>query len=305
VAQPAVGIIGLGIMGSAMSFSLLRAGFPVIGYDIAAQRRAEHARSGGTEAKSVRDVARTAEVIVTSLPSARALEDVAQELSVSARRGQIVIETSTMPIPAKEAARDKIERSGAVLLDCPLSGTGAQARAKDLIVYASGERSACERAAPIMDGFARAHYYIGAFGNGSKMKFVANLLVAIHNVAAAEAMVLGMKAGLDPALVLKVVGDGAGSSRMLQVRGPMMVKGDYSEATMKVEVWQKDMTIIGDFVRELDCPAPLFAASAPIYNAAMAMGLAKEDTGAVCAVLEEMAGSPRRARRNAKKPKKS
>jgi len=191
-----------------------------------------------------------------------------------------------------------------VLLDCPLSGTGAQARAKDLIVYASGERSAYERVAPVMEGFARTHYYIGAFGDGSKMKFVANLLVAIHNVAAAEAMVLGMKAGLDPALVLKVVADGAGGSRMLQVRGPMMVKGDYSEATMKVEIWQKDMTIIGDFVRELDCPAPLFAASAPIYNAAMATGRAKEDTGSVCAVLEEMAGSPRRTRRNAKKPKK-
>jgi 3-hydroxyisobutyrate dehydrogenase-like beta-hydroxyacid dehydrogenase len=126
------------------------------------------------------------------------------------------------------------------------------------------------------------------------MKFVANLLVAIHNVAAAEAMVLGMKAGLDPAMILKVVAGGAGGSRMFQVRGPMMVKGDYSEATMKNEVWQKDMTIIGDFARSLDCPTPLFAASAPIYNAAMAMGLGKEDTGAVCAVLEAMAGNPRR-----------
>jgi putative dehydrogenase len=114
-------------------------------------------------------------------------------------------------------------------------------------------------------------------------------------------MVLGMKAGLDPALVLKVVADGAGGSRMLQVRGPMMVKGDYSEATMKNEVWQKDMTIIGDFARKLDCPTPLFAASAPFYNAAMAMGLAKEDTGAVCAVLEKMAGDPRRTKKRARR----
>jgi putative dehydrogenase len=200
-----------------------------------------------------------------------------------------------MPIAVKESARDAVARSGAILLDCPLSGTGAQARAKDLLVYVSGDRKAYDRVAKTMDGFARAHHYIGAFGDGSKMKFVANLLVAIHNVAAAEAMVLGMKAGLDPAMVLKVVADGAGGSRMLQVRGPMMVAGDYSEATMKVEVWQKDMTIIGDFVRELDSPAPLFAASGPIYNAAMAMGLAKEDTGSVCKVLEEMAGSPRGA----------
>src|SRR5258706_9877867 len=105
------------------------------------------------------------------------------------------------------------------------------------------------------EGFHSANYYVGAFGAGSKIKFVANLLVAIHNVAAAEAMVLGMKAGLDPAMVLKVVAGGAGGSRLLQVRGPMVVKGDYSEATMKKEIWQKDMTIIGDFARELGCPA--------------------------------------------------
>ena len=145
-----------------------------------------------------------------------------------------------------------------ILLDCTLSGTGAQARVKDLIVYASGDRKSCRRVATVLEGFARAHYYVGAFGAGSKMKFVANLLVAIHNVAAAEAMVLAMKSGLDPALVLKVVADGAGSSRMLQVRGPMMVKGDYSEATMKVKTWQKDMTIIGDYARKIDCPTPLF-----------------------------------------------
>ncbi|MCU1343592.1 MAG: hypothetical protein JWN92_3015, partial [Candidatus Acidoferrum typicum] len=136
------------------------------------------------------------------------------------------------------------------------------------------------------------------FSAGSKMKFVANLLVAIHNVAAAEAMVLAIKSGLDPALALKVVSDGAGSSRMLQVRGPMMVKGDYSDATMKVQTWQKDMTIIGDFARKLNCPTPLFSASAPIYTAAMAMGRGAEDTGVVCEVLERMANSPRRRSRS-------
>jgi L-threonate 2-dehydrogenase len=293
MAQPAVGMIGLGIMGSAMSHNLLRAGFPVLGYDVSDPARKAHEKAGGKVAKTVADVAKGAETIITSLPSYPALASVAGELGAATGKSHVVIETSTMPIAVKEAAREAVAKSGAVLLDCPLSGTGAQARAKDLLVYVSGERAAYDRVAGVMDGFSRAHHYIGAFGDGSKMKFVANLLVAIHNVAAAEAMVLGMKAGLDPAMVLKVVADGAGGSRMLQVRGPMMVKGDYSEATMKCEVWQKDMTIIGDFVRGLDCPAPLFAASGPIYNAAMAMGLAKEDTGAVCKVLEEMAGSPR------------
>ena len=292
-----VGMIGLGIMGSAMSFNLGRAGFRVVGYDVVPRRRAEHKRAGGIAAKSPREVAKRTDIIVTSLPSARALSEVAADLAKSAKRGTVVVETSTLPIEVKTAARDTLAKRGVVLLDCPLSGTGAQARAKDLLIYVSGERAAYRRIAPVLPGFTRANFYVGAFGSGSKMKFVANLLVAIHNVAVAEAMVLGMKAGLDPAMILKVVAGGAGGSRMFQVRGPMMVKGDYSEATMKNEVWQKDMTIIGDFARELDCPTPLFAASAPIYNAAMAMGLGKQDTGAVCAVLEEMAGKPRRKKR--------
>ncbi|HZF19372.1 MAG TPA: NAD(P)-dependent oxidoreductase [Burkholderiales bacterium] len=294
MAQHTVGMIGLGIMGSAMSINLMRAGVRVIGYDVVPGARAAHRRAGGVPVKSPREVARRADTVIISLPSARALADVAAELAKSARRGTVVVETSTLPIEAKTAARDALAKRGVTLLDCPLSGTGAQARAKDLLIYVSGERAAYDRIAPVLPGFTSANYYVGAFGSGSKMKFVANLLVAIHNVAAAEAMVLGMKAGLDPAMILKVVAGGAGGSRMFQVRGPMMVKGDYSEATMKNEVWQKDMTIIGDFARSLDCPTPLFAASAPIYNSAMAMGLGKQDTGAVCKVLEEMAGRPRR-----------
>jgi 3-hydroxyisobutyrate dehydrogenase-like beta-hydroxyacid dehydrogenase len=302
MAQQSVGMIGLGIMGSAMSFNLGRAGFRVVGYDVVPKRRAEHARAGGVAAASPRAVARRAGILITSLPSAEALAQVAEELAGSAPRGGIVIETSTLPIGAKTAARDVLAGRGVILLDCPLSGTGAQARVKDLLIYASGDRAAYRRTVPVLQGFTSANFYVGPFGNGSRMKFVANLLVAIHNVAAAEAMVLGMKAGLDPAQVLKVVAGGAGGSRMFQVRGPMMVKGDYSEVTMKNEVWQKDMTIIADFARELDCPTPLFAASAPIYNAAMAMGLGKKDTGAVCAVLERLAGNPRRKRRSRRRP---
>ncbi len=247
-------------------------------------------------ARSCREVAKKCDVIVTSLPSADALLQTATELAKSSRSNKIVVETSTLPIAVKEEARELLAARGTVLLDCTLSGTGAQARVKDLIVYASGDRKACGRIAPVMEGFARAHYYVGEFGAGSKMKFVENLLVAIHNVAAAEAMVLAMKSGLDPEMVLKVVADGAGGSRMLQVRGPMMAKGDYSDATMKVQTWQKDMTIIGDYARKIDCPTPLFSASAAFYTAAMAMGHGAEDTGVVCAVLERMANNPRRRR---------
>jgi L-threonate 2-dehydrogenase len=181
-----------------------------------------------------------------------------------------------------------LKMRGVTLLDCPLSGTGAQARAKDLVVYASGNRGACRTAAPVFEGFSRAHYYVGPFGAGSRMKFVANLLVAIHNVAAAEALVLAARAGLDPAMALDVLADSAGSSRMLQVRGPMMVRRNYRDATMKLEVWQKDMRIIADFAREVGAVTPLFARTAPLYTAALSMGRAGEDTAAVHAVLEKM-----------------
>src|ERR1700737_823008 len=296
-----VGMIGLGIMGSAMSASLIRAGFKVVGYDVVPRRRQHLRKAGGSAANNCREVAKRCDIVVTSLPSSEALVDTAAELAKASRANQIVIETSTLPIPVKEEARKRLAARGTILLDCTLSGTGAQARVKDLIVYASGDRKSYRRVSPVLDGFARAHYYVGAFSAGSKMKFVANLLVAIHNVAAAEAMVLAIKSGLDPALALKVVSDGAGSSRMLQVRGPMMVKADYSEATMKVQTWQKDMSIIGDFARKLDCPTPLFSASASIYTAAMAMGWGAEDTGVVCEVREQMANSPRRSIVNARR----
>ena len=296
-----VGVIGLGIMGSAMSANLVQAGFSVFGYDMVAARRAALKRAGGRPAASGREVGRRAPIVVTSLPSAEALAEVSAELAAAGHAGQIVVETSTLPIEVKRAARKHLAAAGVTLLDCPLSGTGAQARTRDLVVLASGERSAYRKCIPVFEGFARAHYLIGKFGDGSKMKFIANLLVAIHNVAAAEALVLGMKSGLDPAQVLRVISNSAGSSRMLEVRGPMMVKGDYSDATMKVAVWQKDMKIIGEYARSIDCPTPLFLASAPFYTAAMAMGRADEDTGSVCAVLEEMARAGRRPARRRRK----
>jgi L-threonate 2-dehydrogenase len=300
--KPVVGIIGLGIMGSAMAANTVHAGYTVIGYDVDAARVRDHVRAGGIAARGSADVRRRSDIVICSLPSAAALAQVASELAESGGAA-IVVETSTMPIAVKVAAQQRLAKTGVTLLDCPLSGTGSQAKVRDIVVYASGPLRAYRDVAPLMDAFARAHYYVGPFGAGSKTKFVANLLVAIHNVAAAEGLVLAMKAGLDPALTLRVIADGGGSSRMLQVRGPMMVRGDYSVPTMKLDVWQKDMNAIADFAREVGCPTPLFATTAPFYLAAMAAGRGAEDTGAVCAVLEEMASCGRST--SAKKPKRN
>lgn len=289
--QTSVGMLGLGIMGSAMSTNLLQADFKVIGFDVSAQRLDAFAEGGGKPAHSAREVAEQADVIIAVLPSVSALDEVVSGkdgILASGRAGLILVESSTFPIEDKERIRG-LCGSRVTVLDCPLSGTGAQALSKDLSVYASGDATACARCVPVFAGFARSQHYLGEFGNGSKMKFVANLLVAIHNVSTAEAFVLGMKAGLDPEAIYKVVGDGAGSSRMFQVRGPLMVRGEYQPATMKVEIWQKDMKIISEFAAGLGCPTPLLAASAAYYTAAMAQGRGAEDTAAVCAVMEEMA----------------
>ena len=283
-----VGIIGLGIMGSAMAASLLKNGFKVFGYDVLAERRNALKNGGGIPCGSPKEVAARAKVIITSLPSADALHKVVRQLS------GIVVETSTLPIEEKERARDTVKKRKGTLLDCPLSGTGAQAKAGDLVVFGSGDKAAFQKTKKILEGFSRAQPYIGEFGNGSRMKFVANLMVAIHNVSAAEAFALGMKAGLSPKAIFEVQQSGAGTSRMFQVRGPMMVKGDYREVTMSNRLWQKDMKIIGEFATKLGVATPLFNASAAVYNTAMSLGYAEQDTGAACAVLEAMAGIKRK-----------
>jgi 3-hydroxyisobutyrate dehydrogenase-like beta-hydroxyacid dehydrogenase len=288
-----VGVVGLGIMGGAIARNLASAGWRVIGFDIDAARRAELAGAGVTVAADVAALAREAPVILTSLPSAAALQDIAGQLAAAKVGRRIVVETSTLALDDKLKAEAALAAAGHVVLDCPLSGTGAQAKVKDLVVYASGDSPSIAQLQPLFADFARQAHDLGAFGNGSRMKFVANLLVAIHNVASAEAMVLGIKAGLDPHQLVKLVGAGVGTSRVFDLRAPMMADNVYEPATMKVSVWQKDMAVIGRFAADLGCPTPLFSATEPIYAAAMEAGHAAHDTAAVCAVLETMAGIKR------------
>jgi len=289
-----VGIVGVGIMGSAIAANLLKRGASVVDYDIDARRMNDLAASGGTAAGSASEVADRAEILLTSLPSAGALAATVEGVLKRPRSGLVVAELSTLPIEVKVDARDRLAAAGIAMLDCPLSGTGAQAVTGDLAVYASGERAAYDRALPVFEKFARVSHYLGDFGNGSRMKFVANLLVAVHNVASAEAMVLGMKAGLDPAEVARVIASGAGTSKVFELRAPLMAQGDYAPPTMKIDIWQKDMAVIAAHAASLGVTTPLFSASIPVYNAAQTEGRGGEDTAAVCAVLERMAGLPRR-----------
>jgi L-threonate 2-dehydrogenase len=282
-----VGIVGLGIMGSAIARNLVERGWKVIGYDIDAARRDELKMAGIAIAGDAKQVAHDAPIIMTSLPSAAAADDVARTIADSGQPPRIVIELSTLKIADKLRFADVLNKAGHVALDCPLSGTGAQAKTRDLVVYASGDSDAISRCTGLFSDFAKQSADLGRFGNGSRMKFVANHLVAIHNVAAAEAMVLAQRAGLDSKMVVDMVGPGAGGSRMFQMRAPMMAEGVYEPATMKVSTWKKDMAIIAEFADDIGCKTPLFTLTQPVYTEAMAMGLGNQDTAAVYEVLKK------------------
>jgi len=284
-----VGIVGLGIMGGAFAKNLAAAGWHVTGYDISAARRREAQRAGVKIARNAAEVAAAAPVILTSLPKPQALMDIVRTLVAAKLPRKLVVEMSTFAITDKEKAARVLEKAGHQMLDTPVSGTGSQAKEKDLIFYASGNARQIKRLTPLFNDFGRRAFNVGAFGNGSKIKYVANLLVAINNVASAEAMVLGMKAGLPPKLIYGLITPGAGNSRVFELRAPMMVKGSYDDVTMKIDVWDKDMRVIGNFARKIGVRTPMFDASKPIYLKAMKTGLGRKDTAAVCAVLEQQA----------------
>jgi L-threonate 2-dehydrogenase len=291
-AQDTVGVIGLGIMGGAIAKNLVAAGWQVVGHDIDAARRDEAAATGIEIVAGAGALAARATTIITSLPSPHALAATVGDIIAAALPPRVLVEVSTFALDDKVRAETALRAAGHVALDCPLSGTGAQAKTRDLVVYASGDSAAIAALAPLFAGFARQCHDVGPFGNGTRMKFVANLLVAIHNVAVAEAMVLGMKAGLDSRQVLALASSGAANSRILELRGPMMAENRYDgdNVTMRVSTWQKDMAVIGEFAAKLGCPTPLFSATEPIYRAALSTGHGAEDTASVCAVLEAMAG---------------
>lgn len=291
-----VGIVGLGIMGGAYARNLLSKGFEVVGYDVDADRRQALEALGLQPATSPCDVARQCGCVVTSLPTPAAFHAVMTGPNglVEAGRDVVVADTSTLALSDKEQAHQALAAAGVTLLDCPVSGTGAQAAKGDLVFFASGDKSAYERLHPALLAMGRVAHHLGAFGNGSRMKYVANLLVAIHNVSTAEAMAFGMKAGIAPDTIYDVLCGSAATSRIFEVRGPMMVRNTYDEnVSATFLTMSKDLSVIGQYAQSIDCPTPLFSLASNIHAAAVAQGLEMSDTAAVCAVMERLAGVDR------------
>jgi 3-hydroxyisobutyrate dehydrogenase-like beta-hydroxyacid dehydrogenase len=278
-------VVGLGIMGSAIAQHLLDSGATVLGYDVDAARLRELEDRGGTALGSAREAAERADVVLTSLPGSGPALDVCRELAAGARPGLVVVETSTLPHAVKESCRAVIAEAGGELLDCPLSGTGAQARVRDVVVYGSGDEAAFERVRGVLEVFSRSVRYLGPFGSGSTMKLVANLLVAVHNAATAEAFALGEAAGLDPQQIYDTIRDGAGNSVIFEKRGQLMVDRAYLPATAKISMFVKDTSLIADFAEGLGLGLPLLEATRPRYDRAVEQGLADADAAALLETL--------------------
>ena len=275
-----VAVIGLGQMGLAFAERLLMSGHDVCGCDPDAERRAALGELGGEALASPVDVDRDS-LVITSLPAASALEEVAASLAGVDRGGQLIVDTSTLSVEDKRQAARVVAEVGAVLLDATVSGTPDSVRAGKLALYASGDQQTWLSAEPVIRAFAAHARYVGEFGNAALLKLICNHLVAVHNVATAEAMSLAVSAGFDPELVYDVVRDGVASSRVWELRGRMVVDRDYRTGKSSLRIAQKDGALIDDLARQAGAVIPLFALAREMHQGAIASGLGNSDPAAL------------------------
>ena len=285
-------------MGGTMAEALLEHGYKVCGFDIDAKAKNRFKKYSGQFLTHASDVAARADIVIVSVATSKALEQVTQAIVDGQRTRKtktppVVIETSTLTMADKNLCAKTLKSVGISVLDCPISGTAVRMKDRAWTIFASGPKAAYKKALPVLEVFTDNVPYVGVFGNGTKLKFSANHLVAIYNVAYAESVALARKMGVDPREVLKLFGNspvlGTG---VMRLRMGMMVERKYSPPTMKVEVWQKDMEVIGQMAKSVNCPTPLFQTAASIYTAAMAQGLSQEDTASTAEVFANMAGIP-------------
>jgi 3-hydroxyisobutyrate dehydrogenase-like beta-hydroxyacid dehydrogenase len=282
-----LGFIGLGLLGHALASRLLAAGHVVTGYDVIAERLAALVALGGNAAASVADAAAGAEAICVALPTLQSVEEVilgAGGVAAHAGPGAIVIQMSTISPGLTERLGRGVAARGRSFLDCPVSGTSAMVARGDGIIIGGGDIAVFERARPILEAMLPRAIHVGPAGHATLLKLVANLLVGVHSLAAAEALAMARRGGLDLDRALGVLTAGAATSRMLEVRGPMIVRDEYP-AQMKLDLFMKDLHLIRDTARALGTPTPLTDIAEGFYAAAYRAGHAAEDLAVVATTL--------------------
>jgi len=288
-----VGFVGLGSMGMGMARNILGKGHRLIGVDVRPDAGEKLRQAGGTFSTSPREAATDADVLVVMVVNAAQAEEVIFGPSGAIHalpKGALVMLSTTVPASFARKAGERLAASGHLLLDAPVSGGQARAQDGSLTVMASGSAAAFDRAQPLLDAVADKVYRLGDTpGNGSLVKTVNQLLAGVHIAAAAEAMALGTKAGIDPRALFEVISNSAGNSWMFSNRVPHMLEGDYTPLSA-VDIFVKDLGLVLDTGHEIRQPLPLAASAHQLFLAASGAGWGKLDDSAVVKVFETMGG---------------
>ena len=288
-----VGVVGLGLLGHAIASRLIAAKHRVVGHDVVAARGDALTTLGGETVASVEAVAKSTDAICTVLPSLEAVEHVilgADGIVSAARPGTCVIQMSTISPALSERLAREVTARGLGFLDCPISGTSGMVERGQGVIFVGGEQALFDRWQPVLASVLARPVYIGRAGQAMTLKLVANLLVALHSAAAAEALIMARQAGLDLGLVLEVLGAGAATSRMLEVRGPLIAKGEFPPQ-MKLDLFMKDLHLIQDAARAVGAPLPLTDVAERLYAAVNGEGHGGEDLAVVVHAFERMTGA--------------
>jgi len=291
-----IGFVGLGVLGSAIVKNFIEGGIEVIGYDISDAARQTALSLGVTVTDNLAQVAEQTDVVFTCLPTADALKEVTDgndSLFSVNKNDQCVIEMSTLSLEDKSLFAERGRLANRRVVDCPVSGNRIMALNKKLTAFFSGEISDYQILKPVLELACSKTHYVGEFGNGSKVKICGNILNLVHNTVAAEAMVLAIKSGLDPAMFHEVISGSGSSSAMFEVRGAMMVDENYTAEGMNMSIPLKDSNIISHHASKLRCPLPLYQTALQQYFAAAAQGLDDMDASVVCKVMEKNANAER------------
>ncbi len=282
-----IGLIGLGAMGGAYAKHLLKNNFKCFGIDLDKNNISKFIQLGGQEI-TYDELFNKVDIVLTSLPSLIAYKDVLNNLKRLGKNNskKIILDMNTISIDDKKMFKNEINGLNIDMLDSPVSGTGAQAWEADLTVFASGSKELIDKCMNIFKAFSKEVIDVGSFGNGMKFKILANLLVTIHNTAAAEALRLGELAGLDQDMIYKVLGNSAATSVMLQKRMPLMINKNYEPPTASFNIFLKDVDIIRNFIKNNNVTLPTFEGSAKIYDKAEKTLSKNWDTASVYEVLK-------------------
>jgi 3-hydroxyisobutyrate dehydrogenase-like beta-hydroxyacid dehydrogenase len=279
-----VGLIGIGLLGSALGERLLGAGFHVTGADSDSARGAMIERIGG-RIGSARGVALECDRVVLCLPTSEVVAQVVAEIEPVLRAGQIVIDTTTGAPDAAASMGRRLAERGVAYLDATISGSSDQARAGDVVVTAGGEREAFEGCRDLFDAFARRAFHVGPCGAGSAIKLASNLVLGLNRAALAEGLAFARALGMNLDATLEVFREGAAYSRIMDAKGPKMLRGDFTPQA-RLSQHLKDVRLILDEARRAGASTPLSAVHQQLLEAAEAAGCGDLDNRAIIRAYE-------------------